>query len=357
MGRELGRISGPLLADNLLRRGQNLAFETNLLYFDVVNKRIGINNTAGATNVDLFVSSTINTTNLNVNTTSNLANFIISGNNIYNGLGAITIQPNQTGSPTIVAPSVSTDNLNFSTNIIQNIVTNNDINITSTGKNVLNSNTLVTGNLEVVGNITFDGNVTLGNNSNDTVTFEAEVNSDIKPSSTLTYDLGSNTLYWSTIYTNFATPNLVNIDSFYSNDITFGSLGFANNSITTSNNQDLNLVPNGTGRVNFSNFIKFINNTIINTTNSAVVFANTNTQLRQSHWKFSTGTTALVMPSNSDTSYIPEDGTIRFNPTTGYGEVYTASTGWASWNGPPTAPIYQPEVSDESLIFTLILGL
>ena len=39
----VGRISGPLLAKNLLRDGVNLAFETDLLYLDVVSGRIGIN--------------------------------------------------------------------------------------------------------------------------------------------------------------------------------------------------------------------------------------------------------------------------------------------------------------------------
>ena len=44
--RALGRISGPLLADNLLRNGVDLAFETQLLYFDVKNKRIGVKSIA-----------------------------------------------------------------------------------------------------------------------------------------------------------------------------------------------------------------------------------------------------------------------------------------------------------------------
>ena len=39
----LGRISGPLLKSNLLRNGVDLAFENDLLYLDVTNRRIGIN--------------------------------------------------------------------------------------------------------------------------------------------------------------------------------------------------------------------------------------------------------------------------------------------------------------------------
>jgi len=39
----IGRISGAMLKSNLLRQGTDLAFETNLLYVDVNNGRIGIN--------------------------------------------------------------------------------------------------------------------------------------------------------------------------------------------------------------------------------------------------------------------------------------------------------------------------
>ena len=38
----VGRISGPLLKSNLLRNGVDLAFETDLLYLDVSNSRVGI---------------------------------------------------------------------------------------------------------------------------------------------------------------------------------------------------------------------------------------------------------------------------------------------------------------------------
>jgi len=44
----VGRISGPLLKANLLRNGVDLAFETDLLYLDVNNSRIGVNTAAPA---------------------------------------------------------------------------------------------------------------------------------------------------------------------------------------------------------------------------------------------------------------------------------------------------------------------
>jgi hypothetical protein len=66
MGRELGRISGPLLADNLKRNGANLAFDNKVLFLDVNNKFIGVN-TNSPTN-DLTVSGTVTTNDLIVDT-------------------------------------------------------------------------------------------------------------------------------------------------------------------------------------------------------------------------------------------------------------------------------------------------
>ena len=49
----IGRISGPLLKANLLRNGVDLAFETNLLYLDVNNSRVGINNATPQYDLDV----------------------------------------------------------------------------------------------------------------------------------------------------------------------------------------------------------------------------------------------------------------------------------------------------------------
>jgi len=363
MGRELGRISGPLLADNLLRRGTNLAFDTELLYFDVVNNRVGINNTADAVNVDLFVSTSTNSQYLNVTTESDLANFIVSGNTIYNGLSAITIQPNQASNPTIIAPSVSTDNLNFGTNYIQNTQASDDINITATGRVVLNANTLVTGNLHATGNITLDGNITLGNQPTDTVTFGAEINSDILPNQNKLYNLGSGTNVWKTIYSNTTNTSLTNITSFYSNNITIGNINFNNNRIqTTTAGDTIQFVPSS-GTVNFLNFVTVNNDTITNTSNGALTFAATSNQILSGHWNFKTGDTsgtgsnALVIPSSSATDYTPEEGTIRYNPVSQNGEVYSTSNGWIDWVGPPSTIVSPQQFDDTSLVYTLMLGL
>ena len=58
----VGRISGPLLKSNLVRNGIDLAFETNLLYLDVNNARLGVK--TSSPQYELDVNGTTKTTNL-----------------------------------------------------------------------------------------------------------------------------------------------------------------------------------------------------------------------------------------------------------------------------------------------------
>ncbi|MEJ5287324.1 MAG: hypothetical protein WHV60_08965, partial [Bacteroidota bacterium] len=60
----------------------------------------------------------------------------------------------------------------------------------------------VNDDFQVTGNALFDGDVTLGNANTDNVVFNAEVNSHIIPNINITYDLGSSTQRWRTVYAN-----------------------------------------------------------------------------------------------------------------------------------------------------------
>ena len=87
----VGRISGPLLKSNLTRGGIDLAFETNLLYLDVNNSRLGVK--TSSPQYELDVNGTTKTTNL-VATTATLsdisfANNTISTNSPYLNLGTL----------------------------------------------------------------------------------------------------------------------------------------------------------------------------------------------------------------------------------------------------------------------------
>ena len=59
----IGRISGSVLKSNLTRNGVDLAFETNLLYLDVTNSRVGIGTSEPAT--ALHVNGTFRASSVN----------------------------------------------------------------------------------------------------------------------------------------------------------------------------------------------------------------------------------------------------------------------------------------------------
>lgn len=58
----IGRISGSMLKSNLTRNGVDLAFETNILYLDVTNARVGIGTSTPSTALE--VNGTTTTTGL-----------------------------------------------------------------------------------------------------------------------------------------------------------------------------------------------------------------------------------------------------------------------------------------------------
>jgi hypothetical protein len=64
-------IAGQMLQSNLQRDGINLAVETNLLYIDVGNSRVGVNTQLPATDFD--VAGNINVDGVTVNTITNFA--------------------------------------------------------------------------------------------------------------------------------------------------------------------------------------------------------------------------------------------------------------------------------------------
>jgi hypothetical protein len=256
----VGRISGPLLKDNLLRNGVNLSFETSLLYLDVVNSRVGVN--TASPQYDLDVNGTTRSVNLYVTNSSTLGNLTFSGNTLSSTSNTINITPQGTNA-TVYSGTLNVGNLIAAGNTISASGTNTDINITASGTGLikLNSNTLVSGNLHATGSITADGNITLGNAPTDTIAFGGEVDSDIIPSATNTYNLGSSTLQWNNLYVNTANITNINITNLVATDIKTSNLDISGNTISAiSSNSDINFTTTGTGGVNLGNF-RFYNNT------------------------------------------------------------------------------------------------
>ena len=219
----VGRISGPLLKDNLLRDGVNLAFETDLLFLDVINGRVGIK-TATPTN-ELSVNGTTRTTNLEVVTQATVANFTISGSTIASSSGTITLVPSGANPAIYQSKILVNSNLQLSTNTIETTVNNTDINISTlgTGQLIVNANTLINGNLHATGTITADGNITLGDANTDNIIFNADVASNIIPDITNTYSLGSNPgtggKEWANLYARNIYATTINTTSLLVNGI------------------------------------------------------------------------------------------------------------------------------------------
>jgi len=285
MGRELGRISGPLLADNLKRNGANLAFDNKVLLLDVNNKFIGVN--TNAPTADLTVSGTVITDDLIVDTAANIANIEFTTNAIQNVVSSITISPNQASNPTIVVTGLTTANLKFATDTISNTVTNSNINLTATGTGsvLLNSNTTVTGNLHATGVITFDGNIIIGDDPSDTVTFTSTVNSNILPSVTNTYTVGSTSLKWANLYTTNLKAGIVapalTITTFsptganvFNGDVTIGAASTNTLSVLASFNGSI--VPNVTNTYNLGSTSKGWNYLYTTTLSNGNIQANSN---------------------------------------------------------------------------------
>ena len=347
----VGRISGPLLKDNLLRNGVNLAFETNLLYLDVVNSRVGIKTTTPA--YDLDVNGTTRSTNLTATTQANLATFTLTGNTISSTSNTITFTPSG-ANPTVFSGTISVGTLNISGNTVQATGTNNDVNIQAvgTGEIRLNSNVLVTGNLHATGSITADGNIQLGDANTDTISFTGEVNSDILPATTNTYNLGSSALAWNNVYSNTVNVTTLNAATITVSDFKTSGLDVTANTIQTlAPNANLNLVTSGTGAVVIGN-ISITNNNITNISNNAVTqFLETGTGYVKV-----TGTNGIVIPVGSTGDYpaIVETGMMRYNTTLQYVEVYNGAS-WASVAGQSGGVSYDT-ATGISIINALLFG-
>ena len=281
----VGRISGPLLKDNLLRNGVNLAFETNLLYLDVVNSRIGINTSTPST--ALQVNGTTRTTNLTATTSANLATFTISGNTIASSNATINLTPNGANA-VVYQGTISVGTLNISGNTIQATGTNTSVNITAigTGGINLNNNTTVTGNLHATGNITADGNIQLGDAVTDTITFNAEVASSILPSANNTYDLGSNSLKWANVYATTVTATTVTAPNFTGSLTVTGASNLTGNTTIGATSADLltvnssiitDLIPNVTATYNLGSSSKYWNSAYVSTLQTTGLSFNGNT--------------------------------------------------------------------------------
>lgn len=199
MANIVGKITGPLLESNLIRQGIDLAFETDLIYLNVNNRRVGINTDTPFR--DLLINSDFNTTNLIVDTELQVPDFEISGNTITNTDGDILLSAADP-SGKITANRLQAGQIEFDGATISSTVSNADIELHTSGSGQVHINELnIIGNLHSTGDIIADGNIVFGDSDTDNVIFNADIGSDITPDITNTYSIGSASKKFSDLYT------------------------------------------------------------------------------------------------------------------------------------------------------------
>jgi hypothetical protein len=391
----LGRISGPLLSENLLRNGIDLAFNTDLLYLKVSPLIVGTspsedgdpNPTIGASgiginsdnpiyNLDVGVPSTspgtIKTTDLIVDNQLLVGDIYINGNSSFTTATSTPINISPGGiDPTIYYQRLTTAGIEFDDNFIatfggQNLV----LDPNGTGKVALYANTSITGNLDVSGNINIVGNlqsastVYLGDKPfEDTITFAPDFTQSIIPGQNSTYDLGwpldsgvagpaedSSARRWDFLYASeLATVGTLN----FTTGITVGDqmlINGATNTIRTlQSNDDLRLLPD-TGITYLEN-LKFQGSDITNMLNTPLTITSTGI----GYVRFM-GNNGFVVPVGTDAERpaSPELGTTRWNTDQDYlecwdGNVWNVSTGGG-------ATVTQALMKEFSDIWALTLG-
>ena len=229
----VGRISGPLLKSNLVRNGIDLAFETDLLYLDVTNNRVGIN--TSSPQYDLDVNGTSRTTNLTVTGgTAEMAGIKFENNTLSTTASTITLG---TLDNVIYQKKLRVGDIDIDDNVIQTNTSNSNLEIrpNGTGKVIVRSSMDVQGNIHATGNITADGNITIGDADTDAVVFNGEIASNIIPDADNTYALGSSTRRWSEVNAHTITATDLTVDTLTTNDV----------DITTTHENMLYVAENG----------------------------------------------------------------------------------------------------------------
>ena len=348
----IGRISGPLLKANLIREGVNLAFETDLLYLDVNNSRIGVR-TSSPTH-DLQVNGTTRTTNLIVETQADLAQIRFTDNTISSTNNIINFIPSG-GDAVVYNSRVQINSVEISGNTISTFVSNANLELKPNGIGIVdiqsnatvNGDLTVTGTADITGTVTISGNIQIGDALTDTITINAAIKSDLIPETDITYDLGSSGFRWRNIYAqNFNTNNLS------LSTLNLGNLVFQNNEITTTAGLDLVLYGNGSGGVKLGNF-RFRDNVFTNVSNNAISqLVSTGT----GYFKID-GTNGVVLPrgrtDQRPTAYAVL-GMTRYNTDLKALEIWDGAT-WASPAG-VTGSITGIQAEDTSVAFALTLG-
>ena len=165
---QLGRISGPLLRENLLRNGTDLRFETDLLYLSVVDsddptKKVGIGVKTSSPQYELDVNGTVRSTNL-LSGYLKVDDVEINSNQINSYAGNLVIKASTLSNRVEIFDPTITGNL------LPDATLTRDIGSPSLQWNTAYVNTIqIGGTLQVTGDLTASNIVISGNTISSTV--------------------------------------------------------------------------------------------------------------------------------------------------------------------------------------------
>jgi hypothetical protein len=348
----IGRISGPLLKANLIRDGVDLAFETDLLYLDVNNSRVGIN--TSTPEYDLDVNGTANAKNLFVSNDAVIADIIISGNNITSNSGTITFQSGL-NSPTVYHSQIIVDDFVIQGNSISTNVSNSSIELIPNGTGIVDiqsssnifGNLTVTGDIITSGSLRIGGDIVIGDEPTDSLIINAGIASNLIPDTDNVWSLGSAMRRWKDVYVNEFYTTAFNIP-----ELNIGNLFFEDNKITTIPGADIYIDAAPGNGVRIGNF-KITSNIITNVEVDAVsVIEQTGT----GYFKIDTknGFVVPVGTTNDRPVSYEEVGMTRYNSDLRAIEIWDGFV----WISPAGAfgTITRPQAEDISVSWALTLG-
>ena len=389
---QLGRISGPILNSNLLRDGNDLAFDTDLLYLKIspiivpweqdgevgdpnydsslpasmAGTGIGINTDTPV--VDLEINSFTKTSNLIVDNQAIFDNLIFNANGtISTVVGPINISPVGAGA-VINLDRILTAQLEINGNAIKNYTTNGSVVLNPNASGFINiqSSTSILGNLTVTGNTILAGdlsaadNIIVGDSPLDVVVVAPDFTQDIIPGVDNTYDLGQSAKRWSQLHVaddlthaNLVLPQAVLVSDQMRLDGVTGQI------ISVQSNEDIRITP-FTGVTTIER-TQWQTNTVTNLNNSAITITSTGI----GYSKF-VGTNGFVMPAGTgDDAFAPgtpqnqrraspEEGETRWNTDLAYVECYDGTVWQLSTGGGATISV--PVMQDLGNVYSLILG-
>ena len=315
----IGRISGSVLKSNLTRNGTDLAFETNLLYLDVTNSRVGIGTSEPTT--ALQVNGTTTTAGLTANGavnidgtgTSNMDNVIIGANTA----AAIT-------GTTIAGTTATLTNTTTSDSVL---ITTTEDSSTAGPVITLKRNSGSPADADYLGQIKFKGE-----NDADQEIVYAKITGKILDASDGTEDgiieiahkkAGSNVITGRWRSDSLQLLNGTNLS--VAGSLTASSLAYP----TSDGSVGQVLTTDGSGTLSFTTVsvgdFTFNGSTMSAPSNADMTFDNSGT----GRYIFE-GTSSLAIP-NGTTAQRPtgSTGEIRYNSSTDAIEGYTTSGGWA----------------------------